>query len=170
MSRSYWSLALVVAVSVSGRLGAQGSADVSSEFNAPRGQTIVEMGKKPLDSNTRLGAFYAFPGHVQQAPATELTMHIVRSAPTWAFAYDHNVMLVLDGKTRLPFTEAKRATSVGEGYALEQIFFAVSREQASQIAQAHKVEMTVGASAFVWSDSLQHAFREIVTSAGGTAQ
>ena len=165
--KKYMAVTLALALGTAGRLDAQVSAEVSSEFNAPRGQTIVEMGKKPLDSNTRLGAFYAFPGHVQQAPATELTMQIVRSAPTWAFAYDHSVMLVLDDKTRLPFAQAKRATSVGEGYALEQIFFAVSRDQASQIAQAHKVQMTVGSSAFVWSDSLQHAFREMVTSAGG---
>ena len=170
MKRSYWSVALLVAVSAATRVGAQGSAVVSSEFNVPRGQTIVEMGKMPLDQNTRLGAFYSYPGHVQQAPASELTMHIVRSAATWAFAYDHTVMLVLDDKTRLPFAEAKRATSVGEGYALEQIFFAVSRDQASQIAQAHKVEMKVGSSAFVWSDSLQHAFRAMVTSADASTK
>jgi hypothetical protein len=165
MRKSYLTVALLLALGATSRLGAQASADVSSEFNTPRGQTIVEMGKKPLDSNTRLGAFYAFPGHIQQAPASELTLHLVRSAPTWAYAYDHSVVLVLDEKTRIPFAQAKRATSVGEGYNLEQIFIAVSREQASQIAQARKVEMKVGSSAYVWSDSLQHAFREIVTSA-----
>jgi hypothetical protein len=167
MTRSYWPAALLIAVCATTSLGAQGRSDVNAEFNTARGQTIVEMGKMPLDQNTRLGAFYAFPGHVQQAPVPELTLHLVRSAPTWAFAYDHSVMLVLDEKTHIPITTAKRATSVGEGYTLEQIFIAVSREQASQIAQARKVEMKVGGSAFVWSDSLQHAFREIVTSADG---
>lgn len=170
MRRSYWPLALMLTVCAATKARAQVSADVSSEFNTPRGQTIVEMAKKPLDSNTRLGAFYSFPGHIQQAPVPELTLHLVRSAPTWAFAYDHSVMLVLDDKTRLPFAQAKRATSVGEGYALEQIFFAVSRDQASQIAQAHKVEMKVGSSAFVWSDSLQHAFREMVSSADASTK
>jgi Zn finger protein HypA/HybF involved in hydrogenase expression len=163
-------VALVLALGATSRMEAQVSADVSSEFNVPRGQTIVEMAKKSLDQSTRLGAFYSYPGHVQQAPASELTLHIVRSAPTWAFAYDHTVMVILDDRTRLPFAEAKRATSVGEGYTLEQIFFAVSRDQASQIAQAHKVEMKVGSSAFVWSDSLQHAFREMVTSADAGAK
>lgn len=165
MTRSYLSVPLLIALAAATRVGAQGSTDVSAEFNTARGQTIVEMGKKPLDSNTRLGAFYAFAGHVQQAPAAELTLQLVRSAPTWAYAYDHTVMLVLDEKTRIPITTARRAASVGEGYTLEQIFIAVSREQASQIAQARKVEMKVGSDAFVWSDSLQHAFREIVTSA-----
>lgn len=168
--RSYMTVALVIALGATGRLGAQVSANVSSEFNTPRGQTIVEMAKKPLDSHTRLGAFYSFPGHIQQSPAPELTLHLVRSAPTWAFAYDHSVMLVLDDRTRLPFAQAKRATSVGEGYTLEQIFVAVSREQASQIAQARKVEMKVGSSAFVWSDSLQHAFREMVSSADASTK
>jgi hypothetical protein len=165
MTRSYWPVALTVALCAATTLGAQGSADVSSEFNTARGQTIVEMGKMPLDPNTRLGAFYGFPGHVQHAPAPELTLHLVRSAPTWAFAYDHSVMLVLDEKTRIPMTQARRAASVGEGYTLEQIFIAVSREQASQIARARRVEMKVGSSDFVWSDTLQRAFREIVASA-----
>lgn len=169
MKRSYWPLAIMLTVWAAPRIGAQATG-VSAEFNTARGQTIVEMGKMPLDPNTRLGAFYAFPGHIQQAPAAELTLHLVRSAPTWAFAYDHSVTLVLDDKTRLPITEAKRAASVGEGYTLEQIFIAVSREQASQIAQARKVEMKVGSSAFVWSDSLQHAFRAMVTSADAGAR
>ena len=175
MKRSYWSVALLFAVGAATQLGAQaksvnGASDVSSEFNTARGQTIVEMGKKPLDPNTRLGAFYSFPGHIQQAPVPELTLQLVRSAPTWAYAYDHSVMLVLDEKTRIPMTRAQRAASVGEGYTLEQIFIAVSREQAAQIAQARKVEMKVGSDAFVWSDSLQHAFREMVTSADAGAK
>ncbi|MFL5560983.1 MAG: hypothetical protein ACJ79K_05870 [Gemmatimonadaceae bacterium] len=164
MKRSYWSVALLFAAGAATQLGAQAS-DVRSEFNTARGQTIVEMGKKPLDSNTRLGAFYSFPGHIQQAPVPELTLQLVRSAPTWAYAYDHSVMLVLDEKTRIPMTTARRAASVGEGYTLEQIFIALSREQAAQIAQARKVEMKVGSDAFVWSDSLQRAFRTMVTSA-----
>ena len=170
MKRSYWRVALILAMGATTRAGAQGTPNVSSEFNAPRGQTIVEMAKMPLDSNTRLGAFFGFAGHVQQAPASELTLHIVRTAPTWAFAYDHSVMLVLDGTTRIPIALSTRSTTVGDGYALEQVLFAVSREQASQVARAHKVEMRVGSSGFVWSDALQQAFREIVATADGGAR
>jgi hypothetical protein len=166
----YWRTMVMLTLGAATRVGAQAATGVSAEFNTARGQTIVEMGKVPLDPNTRLGAFYAFAGHTQQAPVPELTLQLVRYAPTWAYAYDHSVMLVLDEKIRIPFTQAKRAASVGEGYTLEQIFFAVSREQASQIAQARKVEMKVGSSAFVWSDSLQHAFREMVTSADAGAK
>ena len=170
MMRSYWRVALILATGAATSAGAQSTPNVSSEFNTPRGQTIVEMAKIPLDSNTRLGAFYGFAGRVQQAPASELTLHIVRTAPTWAFAYDHSVMLVLDETTRLPIALSTRTATVGEGYALEQVLFAVSHDQASRIARAHKVEMRVGSSAFVWSDVLQQAFREIVASSDGGAR
>ena len=41
------------------------------------------------------------------------------------------------------------------------MFLFISLAQASQIAKAHKVAMTVGANQFVWSDSLNGAFRHM---------
>ena len=163
--------ALLLAVcATTTRLGAQGSPDLTTEFLQSRGQTLVEMGKLPLDRESKLGAFYAFAGRTQQAPVPEVTLHLVRSATQWAFAYDHTVVLVLDDKSSMPLPRARRSTSVGEGYMLEQIMMPLSRAQAAQIAQARKVEMKVGSNAFVWSDTLQRAFRQMVTSAGGSAR
>ena len=173
MTRAYWTAALFIALSAAPRLGAQAistSPDISTEFLPSRGQTIVTMEKQPLDPESRLGAFYAFAGRIQQAPASELTLHLVRSATQWAWAYDHTVVLVLDDKSRVPLPRAIRSTSVGEDYMLEQILMPLSRDQAAQIAQAHKVEMKIGGNAFVWSDTLQRAFREIVATAGGPAR
>lgn len=170
MTRAYLPAALLFALAAAPRLHAQAPTSVSTEFLQSRGQTLVEMEKKPLDSQSRLGAFYAFPGRVQQAPAQELTLHLVRSASQWAWAYDHTVVLVLDGKSRIPVPRALRSTSVGEGYMLEQIMMTLSRDQAAQIAKASKVEMKVGSDAFVWSDTLQRAFREMVASADGNTQ
>jgi hypothetical protein len=162
--------ALAFALGAAPRLGAQQRAAVSTEFLQSRGQTLVEMEKQALDPVTRLGAFYAFPGRIQQAPASELTLHLVRSASQWAWAYDHTVVLVLDDRSRLPFPRAIRSAHVGEGYMLEQIMMTLSREQAAQIAKARKVEMKVGPDAFVWSDTLQQAFREIVATAHGNGR
>jgi hypothetical protein len=170
MKKPYCLAAMLLALAAAPRLGAQATPNVSTQFLPSRGQTLVEMDKKPLDAQARLGAFYAFPGQVQQAPAPELTLHLVRSSNQWAWAYDHTVILVLDGKSRLPFPRAIRSTHVGEGYMLEQIMMTLSREQAAQIANARKVEMKVGSDAFVWSDTLQAAFREMVASAGGSAR
>jgi hypothetical protein len=170
MRKAYWQAALFLALGATTRLGAQGTADVSTEFLASRGQTIVTMGKMPLDAESKLGAFYAFNGHTQQAPASELMLHLVRSASQWAWAYDHTVVLVLDDKSSVPLPRAVRSTSVGEDYMLEQIMMPLSREQAAQVAQARKVAMKVGSNEFVWSDSLQRAFRQIVASADGSAR
>ena len=127
------------------------------------------MEKKSLDPVSRLGAFYAFPGQTQQAPVPEITLHLVRSSIQLAWAYYHTVVLVLDDKSRLPLPKASRSASVGEGYMLEQIMMTLSREQATQVARANKVELKVGSSAFVWSDTLQRAFRQMVESAAGSA-
>jgi len=174
MRSSYCTAALFLALATAPRLGAQAkpdtTRDVSIEFLQSRGQTIVTMEKKALDPVSRLGAFYAFAGHTQQAPAPELTLHLVRSATQWAWAYDHTVVLVLDDKSRVSLPRAIRSATVGEGYMLEQIMMPLSREQAAQVAQARKVTMQVGGDAFVWSDTLQRAFREIVASAGGSAR
>ena len=171
MTRVYWQAALLLALAATTRLGAQGTAAaVTTEFLQSRGQTLVEMEKKSLDRESRLGAFYAFPGRIQQAPASELTLHIVRSSNQWAWAFDHTVVLVLDDKSRLPLPRAVRSATVGEGYMLEQIMMTLSREQATQVAQARKVTLQVGSNAFVWSDTLQRAFREIVSSADGSAR
>ena len=170
MRSPYWQAALFLALAAAPRLGAQATTDVSTQFLQSRGQTLVEMEKKALDRESRLGAFYAFDGRTQQAPAPELTLHLVRSAAQWAWAYDHTVVLVLDDKSRVPLTRAIRSTSVGEGYMLEQIMMPLSRAQAAQVAQAHKVEMKVGSNAFVWSDTLQRAFREIVATADGNTR
>ena len=170
MTRAYWQAALFFALCTAPRLGAQATSDVTSEFLQSRGQTLVEMEKKALDAESRLGAFYAFPGRTRQAPVSELTLHLVRSANQWAWAYDHTVVLVLDDRSRVAFPRAIRSATVGEGYRLEQIMMTLSREQAAQIAQARKVEMKVGSNAFVWSDTLQRAFREMVASADGNGR
>jgi len=173
MTRAYWQAALFLALGATTPLGAQGSAqttDVSAEFLQSRGQTIVTMEKKALDPQSKLGAFYGFPGRTQQAPAPELTLHLVRSGTQWAWAYDHTVVLVLDDKSRIPLPRAIRSATVGEGYMLEQIMMPLSRVQATQVAQARKVTMQVGADAFVWSDTLQRAFRQLVASADGSAR
>ena len=170
MKRAHWQAALFLALGATTRLAAQGRSDLTTEFLQSRGQTLVEMGKMPLDRESKLGAFYGFAGRVQQAPVPEVTLHLVRSSTQWAYAYDHTVVLVLDDKSRMPLPRARRSSSVGEGYILEQIMMPLSREQAAQIAQARKVEMKVGSSAFVWSDTLQRAFRQMVASAGGSAQ
>ena len=167
MKKLYLPAALLLTLAAAPRLGAQASADLSTEFLPSRGQTLVEMEKKPLDRVSRLGAFYSFPGRTQQAPVPELTLHLVRSSNQWAWAYDHTVVLVLDDKSRLPLPRALRSTHVGEGYMLEQIMMTLSREQATQVAKASKVEMKVGSDAFVWSDTLQRAFRQMVESADG---
>lgn len=170
MRSSYWQAALLLALGAAPRLGAQATSDVTTQFLQSRGQTLVEMEKKALDSQSRLGAFYAFPGRIQQAPASELTLHLVRSSNQWAWAYDHTVVLVLDDRSRVPLPRAIRSAHVGEGYMLEQIMMPLSRAQAAQVAQAHKVEMKVGSNAFVWSDTLQRAFREIVATADGNTR
>lgn len=170
MRKVRWQAALLLALGAAARLGAQASPDVSTEFLQSRGQTLVTMGKMALDRESKLGAFYAFAGRTQQAPVPELTLHLVHSGAQWAFAYDHTVVLVLDDKSRMPLPRALRSASVGEGYMLEQIMMPLSREQAAQIAQARKVEMKVGSNNFVWSDTLQRAFRQIVASAGGSAR
>jgi len=170
MRRAFCLAALTLVLGAAPRLGAQASAGVTTEFLQSRGQTLVEMEKQALDHVSRLGAFYAFPGRVQQAPVPELTLHLVRSAKQWAWAYDHTVVLVLDDRSRLPLPRAVRSATVGEGYMLEQIMMPLSREQASQIAHARKVEMKVGSDAFVWSDTLQRAFREIVSTADAGAR
>jgi hypothetical protein len=170
MTKAYSMAALVLVLGAAPRLGAQASADVTTEFLQSRGQTLVTMEKKALDPVSRLGAFYAFPGRIQQAPVPELTLHLVRSANQWAWAYDHTVVLVLDDRSRLPLPRAIRSSTVGEGYMLEQIMMPLSREQAAQIARARKVEMKVGSAAFVWSDTLQRAFREMVETADGSAR
>lgn len=170
MTRAYWQAALFLALGAAPRLGAQASSDVTTEFLQSRGQTIVTMEKQALDSYSRLGAFYGFAGRIQQAPAADLTLHLVRSATQWAWAYDHTVVLVLDDKSRVSLPGATRSATVGEGYMLEQIMMPLSREQAGQIAQARKVEMKIGSDAFVWSDTLQRAFRQLVASADGGAR
>jgi hypothetical protein len=170
MTRAYWQAALFLSLAAVPRLRAQATADVTTQFLQSRGQTIVEMEKKALDRESRLGAFYDFSGLIQQAPAPELTLHLVRSANQWAWAYDHTVVLVHDDKSRVPLTRAIRSTSVGEGYMLEQIMMPLSHEQAAQIAKASKVEMKVGSDAFIWSDTLQRAFREIVATADGNTR
>lgn len=170
MTRAYWQAALLLTLGAAPRLGAQGTPDVSAEFLQSRGQTIVTMEKKALDPESRLGAFYAFAGRTQQAPAAGLTLHLVRSANQWAWAYDHTVILVLDDKSRVPLPAATRSATVGEGYMLEQIMMPLSREQAAQVAQARKVEMKVGSNDFVWSDTLQRAFRQLVASADGSTR
>jgi hypothetical protein len=174
LTKSYWIAALFLAAATAPRLGAQAKADTSSdvttEFLQSRGQTLVTMEKQALDPVSRLGAFYAFPGRTQQGPAPELTLHLVRSANQWAWAYDHTVVLVLDDRSRVPLPGAMRSATVGEGYMLEQIMMPLSRDQAAQVAQARKVTLQVGGNAFVWSDTLQRAFREIVASAGGSAR
>lgn len=169
MRSMYWQAALCLAVGAI-RLGAQASPHVTTEFLPSRGQTLVEMAKMPLDRESKLGAFYGFTGRVQPVPAPELTLHLVHSSAQWAYALDHTVVLVLDDRSTMPLPRARRSTSVGEGYQLEQIMMTLSREQAAQIAQAKKVEMKVGGRAFVWSDTLQQAFRQIVASAGGSAR
>ena len=168
MRRAYLQAALFLALGATTRLGAQASPDVNTEFL--RGQTLVTMGKIDLDRESKLGAFYSFVGRTQQAPVPEVMLHLVHSGTQWAYAYDHTVVLVLDDKSRMPLPRAVRSSSVGEGYMLEQIMMPLSREQAAQIAQARKVEMKVGSNAFVWSDTLQRAFRQIVASAGGSAR
>ena len=170
MRRAFCGAALFLALGATTRLGAQASAAVSSEFVEARGQSIVTMGKMPLDAESKLGAFYGFAGRIQNAPAKELTLHLVRSGTQWAWAYDHTVVLVLDDKSRVSVPRAIRSATVGEGYMLEQIMMPMSREQAAQVAQARKVEMKVGSDAFVWSDSLQRAFRQIVASADGSTR
>jgi len=174
MTRAYWKAALFLALGATTRLAAQGTAqatsDVTTEFLQSRGQTLVTMEKQALDPQSKLGAFYGFPGRTQQAPAAELTLHLVRSGTQWAWAYDHTVVLVLDDKSRVSVPRAIRSATVGEGYMLEQIMMPMSREQAAQVAQARKVEMKVGSDAFVWSDSLQRAFRQIVASADGSTR
>ena len=170
MRTAYLQAALFLALGAAPRLGAQSTTDVSTEFLQSRNQTIVTMEKQALDPESRLGAFYAFAGRTQQAPASALTLHLVRSATQWAWAYDHTVVLVLDDKSRVSLPGATRSATVGEGYMLEQIMMPLSREQAAQIAQARKVEMKVGSNAFVWSDTLQRAFRELVASADGSAR
>ena len=173
MTRTYCRAALLLALGAAPRLGAQGSSPsvsspgVSSEFLQSRNQTIVTMEKQALDPESRLGAFYGFAGHTQQAPARELTLHLVRSAAQWAWAYDHTVVLVLDDRNRVSLPSAVRSATVGDGYMLEQIMMTLSREQAAQVAQARKVELRVGSNDFVWSDTLQQAFRHIVASADG---
>lgn len=167
MTRAYWQAALFLALATAPRLGAQATPDVSTEFVQSRGQTIVTMAKIPLDAESRLGAFYGFAGRTQQAPASELTLHLVHSGSQWAWAYDHTVTLILDDRSSVALPRAIRSTTVGEGYMLEQVMMPLSREQAEQVAHAHKVAMKVGASQYVWSDSLQRAFREIVASADG---
>ena len=151
-------------------LGAQDVHDISTEYRPARNETFVRMKKLALDNENQIGAFYAYSGHTQQAPVNEVTMHVVHSGAAWAYAMGYNVVVVLDGNTRVPLPRAQRATSVGDGYVLEQLFIAVPRQQAAQIAQAHKVEMKVGDRAFTWSDSLQHAFGEIAASAGAGAR
>lgn len=170
MRRSCWRTALFLALGATTRLGAQGSPDVTTEFLQSRGQTLVEMAKMPLDRESKLGAFYGFTGRVQPVPGPEVTLHLIHSSAQWAYAYDHAVVLVLDDESRVPLPRARRSSQVGEGYRLEQIMMPLSREQAAQIAQAGKVEMKVGPRAFVWSDTLQRAFRQIVASAGGSAR
>lgn len=162
-------LLLVLATAIAAPLSAQGTADITTEFFGKKNQTLVRMGKVPLDHENQLGAFYTFVGAAQQAPVPEMTLHFVRSGAQWAYAYDYSVVVVLDDKTRMPLPRARRATSVGEGYTLEQIFIAVSREQAAQIAHAQKVQMSVGPRAFIWTDSLQRAFREMSSLADGRA-
>lgn len=170
MTRAYWQAALFLALGAAPRLGAQATAGVTTEFLRSRGQTLVEMEKKALDSESRLGAFYAFDGRTRQTPVQELTLHLVRSSNQWAWAYDHTVVLVLDDRSRVALPRAIRSATVGEGYMLEQIMMPLSRTQAAQVAQAHKVEMKVGSNAFVWSDTLQRAFREIVATADGSGR
>ena len=150
-------------------LGAQSMQDISTEYRPARNETFVRMKKLALDNENQIGAFYAYSGHTQQTPANEVTVHVVHSGAAWAYAMGYNVVVVLDGNTRVPLPRAQRAASVGDGYVLEQLFIAVPRQQAAQIAQAHKVEMKVGDRAFTWSDSLQHAFSEIAASAGAGA-
>ena len=169
MTKTYWQAALLLALAAAPRLGAQGSPVVSTEFLQSRNQTIVTMEKQALDPESSLGEFYGFAGRTQQAPEPELTLHLVRSASQWAWAYDHTVVLVLDDRNRVSLPGATRSATVGEGYMLEQIMMTMSREQAAQVAQAHKVELKVGGNAFVWSDTLQRAFRQIVASADGRA-
>jgi hypothetical protein len=162
--------ALCIALAIAAPLSAQGTtSDITTEFFGKKDQTLVRMGKVPLDRENQLGAFYAYAGRAQQAPVQEMTLHFVRSGAQWAYAYDYNVVVLLDDKTRIPLPRARRAASVGEGFALEQIFIAVSRDQASQIAHAQKVQMNVGPKAFVWTDSLQRAFREMSALADGGA-
>lgn len=169
--RSTLTIAMIAgALAAFSPLGAQGTQEISAEYRPARNETFVRMKKLPLDNENQIGAFYAYSGHTQQAPVNEVTVHVVHSGAAWAYAAGHDVVVVLDGSTRVPLTRAQRATSVGDGYVVEQLFIAVPRQQATQIAQAHKVEMKVGDRDFTWSDSLQQAFREIAQSADAGAR
>src|SRR3954463_6647338 len=85
-------VALLFALVVTTRLGAQATPEVTTEFFGAKGQTLVRMGKIPLDGENQLGAFYTFAGRAQQAPVAELTLHFVRSGAQWAYASGHDVV------------------------------------------------------------------------------
>ena len=167
MQKTLTIAALACALSAVNRLGAQTTGDVRTEYNPARNETFVRMEKVPLDGENKVGAFYSFPGRTQQAPVADLTVHFVRSGADWAYQYGYDVVVLLDDKTQLPLTRAQRRTSVGHGFVLEQIFIAVTRQEALQIAQAHKVGIKVGAKGFGWSDSLQRSFRQLALLAAG---
>jgi hypothetical protein len=154
---------------VAAPLAAQDTTEVTTEFFPAKHQTLVRMGKLSLDDESKLGAFYSFAGQAQQAPVPELTLHVVHSGAQWAYLEGYDVVIVLDDKTRIPLPRARRVASVGEGFTLEQIFIALPRAQADQIAHAQKVRMQVGPKQFVWTDSLQQTFREISARADGAA-
>ena len=163
-------IAFLLALAIAAPLGAQATAPISTEFFPAKGQTLVRMGKLSLDDENRLGAFYSFAGQAQQAPVPELTLHVVHSGAQWAYLAGYDVVMLLDDKTRIPLPRARRVASVGEGFTLEQIFIAVPREQAEQIAHARKVEMMVGPREFVWTDTLQQAFRQMSALADGATR
>ena len=159
-----------IALVLSARLGAQTTADVTTEFDSVRNRTIVTMEKVPLDREHELGAFYAYDGRVQSTAVPEFTLHFVHMGPQWAYIYAGDPVLLLDDRTRMPLTRVTRAMRAGNGYVLEQMFFFLSLEQAARIAQARKVAMTVGSDQFVWSDTLHVAFRRMTQFANATAR
>lgn len=163
-------IALVFALAFATRVRAQGSGDITTEFFPAKHQTLVRMGKLSLDDESKLGAFYSFDGQAQQAAVPELTLHFVHSGEQWAYIGGYDVVIVLDGKTRIPLPRTRRVASVGEGFTLEQIFIALPRAQAEQIASAKKVEMHVGPNVFTWTDSLDKTFREISARADGAVR
>lgn len=168
MIRTVTAAAFALAISV--RLGAQTTADVTTEFDSVRNRTIVTMEKVPLDRENELGAFYAYDGRAQSAAVPEFTLHFVHMGQQWSYIYAGDPVLMLDDRTPIPLTRVTRAMRAGDGYVLEQMFLFLSLEQAARIARARKVAMTVGSNQFVWSRTLHDAFRHMTQFASAGAR
>lgn len=165
---SYVGVSLLVHCLAAHWLVAQAVPPISVEFDRFKNVTVVRMEEVSLAEDVELNAFYSFAGQSQRKPQAGVALHFSRRGEDWEYLSYHEAVFLLDDRTRVDIGGGSHSGHIGSGYVLEQIFWNLNRSQATQIARAKKVEMRVGTSEFVWSDSLRRGFQQLVADLVGS--